>query len=89
MPDFEINSSCIKSIKASYKAKLESNKRVRGLNEYQEVERGTGGEVGMEPMIVAPKGQPTRKSRQAMAKRFCASASVKTCLKVLGSGTTV
>ena len=28
MPGFEINSSCIKSIKASYKAKLEFNKRV-------------------------------------------------------------
>jgi len=31
MSDFGINTSCIKSIKASYETKLESNKRVRGM----------------------------------------------------------
>ena len=75
MPDFGINSSCIKSIKASYKAKLESNKRVRDMNEYQEVKRGTGGEEGMEPRTVALKGQPAKKNRQAVAKRSRGSAS--------------
>jgi len=49
VPGFGINSSCIKSIKASYKAKLESNKRMRGMTEYQEAEKETGREVGMEP----------------------------------------
>ena len=38
-------------------------------------ERETGGEVGMEPRIVAPKGQPTRKTQQAMAKRSRGSTS--------------
>ena len=63
MPDFKINTSCIESIKASYEAKLESNKRVRGVDEYHVTERETGGEAGMEPRTVAPKGQPARKSR--------------------------
>jgi len=58
MLGFKINTSCIKSIKASYKAKLESNKYVRGMTEYQEDEREIGGEVGIEPRIVAPKEQP-------------------------------
>ena len=62
MPSFGINTSCIKGIKASYKAKLESNKRVRGLTEYQEAKRETKGEAGMESRIVAPKGQPAKKS---------------------------
>ena len=34
MPGFRINASCIKSIKASYKDKLESNKHMRGMDEY-------------------------------------------------------
>jgi len=63
MPDFRINTSCIKSIKAFYKAMLESNKRVQGMNEYQEAKRKTGGEAGMEPRTVAPKGQPAKKSQ--------------------------
>jgi len=75
MPDFGTKTSCIKGIKASHKAKLEPNKRVRGMNEYQEVERETGGEAGMEPRTVAPKGQPAKKSRQVMAKCSRGSAS--------------
>jgi len=35
VPGFKINTSCIKSIKASHKAKLDSNKRVRGMTKYQ------------------------------------------------------
>ena len=49
MPIFGINTSCIKSIKASYKAKLDSNKRVRGMTEYQAAERETGGRYGWNP----------------------------------------
>ena len=45
------------------------------MTEYQEAERETGGEAGMEPRIVAPKEQPARKSRQAVAKRSRGSAS--------------
>jgi len=45
MPGFEINTLCIKSIKASYKDKLESNKRVRGIDKYQATEKETGGET--------------------------------------------
>jgi len=41
MPEFRINTSCIKSIKASYKDKLESHKRARGMDEYQAAERET------------------------------------------------
>ena len=91
MPGFGINTSCIKSIKASYKAKLDSNKRVRGMSEYQAAEREIGGEAGVEPRrevsrtgaaaaepeprIVAPKEQTARKSWQAVAKRSRGSAS--------------
>ena len=72
MPGFEINTSCIKSIKASYETKLESNKRMRGMDEYQAAERETGGEAGMEPRTVASKGQPAKKSRQSVAKHSAA-----------------
>jgi len=75
MPDFRINTSCIKSIKASYKDMLESNKRMRGMNKYQAAERETGGEAGMGSRAAAPKGQPTKKSRQAVSKRSPGSAS--------------
>jgi len=68
MPDFGINTSCIKSIKTSYETKLESNKCVRGMNEYRAAERETRGETGIEPRTVALKGQPAKKSRQAVAK---------------------
>ena len=39
MPSFGINTSCIKSINASYETKLESNRRMRGMDEYQAAER--------------------------------------------------
>ena len=73
MSGFEINTSCIKSIKASYKDKLESNKRVRGMDEYQVAERETGGEAGMGSKAAAPKGQPAKK--QAVFKCSHGSAS--------------
>jgi len=63
MPGFRINTSCITSIKASYKDKLESNKRVHGMDEYQAAERETGGEAGTGPRAAAPKGQPAKKSQ--------------------------
>ena len=75
MPDFGINTSYIKSIKASYETKLESNKHVRGMDEYQAAERETGGEAGMGPRAAAPKRQPVKKSRQAVSKRSHGSAS--------------
>ena len=74
MPDFRINTSYIKSIKASYETKLESNKRVRGMDEYWAAERETGGKAGMKPRTVATKEQPAKKRRQAVAKRFRGSA---------------
>ena len=73
MPNFGINTSCIKSIKASYKTKLDSNKRVRGMTEYQAAEKEEGGKsrkevsrIGTtaaepEPQIVTTKEQPTKK----------------------------
>jgi len=39
VPDFGMNTSCIKSIKAPYKAKLGSKRHIRGMSEYQEAER--------------------------------------------------
>ena len=75
MLDFGINTSCIKSIKVSYETKLESNKRMRGMDEYQAAERETGGEARIGPRSVAPKGQPVKKSRQAVSKRSRGSAS--------------
>ena len=75
MPDFGINTSCIKSIKASYKDKLESNKRMRGMDEYQAAKKKTGGETGTGPRAAAPKGQPAKRSRQAVSKRSHSSAS--------------
>ena len=63
MPDFRINTSYIKSIKTSYETKLESNKHVRGMDEYRAAERETRGEAGIGPRSVAPKGKPVKKSR--------------------------
>jgi len=40
VPKFGINTSCIKGIKSTYKAKVECKGcRMRGMNEYQEAER--------------------------------------------------
>ena len=44
------------------------------MDEYRAVEREIE-EAGMEPRTVAPKGQPAKKSRQAVAKRSRGSAS--------------
>ena len=75
MPGFRINTSCIKSIKASYETKLESNRRMRGMDEYQAAERETGAEAGMGARAATPKGQPAKKSRQAVSKLSHSSAS--------------
>jgi len=56
MPVFGINTSYIKSIKASYETKLESNRRMRGMDGYRAAERETGGEAGMGASAAAPKG---------------------------------
>ena len=45
------------------------------MDEYRAAERETGGEVGMEPRIVAPKGQPAKKSQQVVVKRSRGSTS--------------
>jgi len=40
VPKFEINTSCIKGIKSTYKAKVRTKGcRMRGMTEYQEVEK--------------------------------------------------
>ena len=39
VPGFGMNTSCIKSMKASYKVKLGSKSHMRGMGEYQEAER--------------------------------------------------
>ena len=44
------------------------------MDEYRAVEREIE-EAGMEPRTVAPKGQPVKKHRQAVAKRSRCSAS--------------
>ena len=46
MPDYLINYSCIKGINASYEDKLVSNKRMRGIDEYQAAKKEAGGETG-------------------------------------------
>ena len=48
---------------------------MRGMDEYQAAERETAGEAGMGSRAVAPKGQPAKKSRQAVSKRSHGSAS--------------
>ena len=48
---------------------------MRYQDEYQAAERETGGEAGIGPRSVAPKGQPVKKSRQAVSKRSRGSAS--------------
>ena len=48
---------------------------MRGMDEYQAAEKETGGEAGMGPKAAGPKGQPIKKSRQAVSKRSHSSAS--------------
>ena len=43
-----MNTSCIRSFKASYKAKLGSKRRIQGMSEYQDAERETEREVRKE-----------------------------------------
>jgi len=48
VPGFGINTSCIRSIKASYKTKLGSKRSIRGMSEYQEAGRETEREAKRE-----------------------------------------
>ena len=48
---------------------------MRGMDKYQAAEKETGGEAGMGPRAAAPKGQPAKKSQQAVSKRSHSSAS--------------
>ena len=49
---------------------------MRGMDEYQAAEKETGGEAGIgSRAAAAPKGQPAKKSRQAVSKRSHSSAS--------------
>jgi len=61
MSGFRINTPCIKSIKASYKDKMESNKHMRDMDEYQAAEKETGGKTGTGLRVAAPKEQPLKK----------------------------
>ena len=87
VPGFGINTSCIKDIKSAYKAK-EGSKGcwMRGMTEYQEVEKDAKKEARKETSKVgaalvlefgegAAEEQRARRTRQAMPKRSRASAS--------------
>jgi len=77
MPDFSINISCIKSIKASYKDKLVSNKRARGMEEYRVAEKEIGGEIGWDREQLHPKS-----SRLKRVSRLCPNVSMALLPKV-------
>ena len=69
IPGYSMEHSCIKSINASYEEKLASNKRMRGIDEYQAAKREARGETRVESRATAPREQPARKHRQAVPKR--------------------
>ena len=77
MPGFSINVSCIKSIKASYKDKLESNKRARGMEEYQAAEKEARGEAGTDR-----EQQRPRSSLLKRVGRLCPSVPMALLLRV-------
>ena len=81
-----MNTSCIKSIKASYKVKSGYKSRMRGMSEYQEAERKakreamretsrTGVALMSEPVVGAAEEHPVRRAQNVMSKRPQASAS--------------
>ena len=75
MPGYSMERSCIKSINASYEEKLASNKRMRGIDEYQAAKKEARGEIGVEPRAAAPREQPARRHRRAVPKRPHGSTS--------------
>ena len=75
-----MNTSCIKSIKVSYKVKSDSKSRMRGISEYIEAEREaekvarketgkTEAASGLESEAGAAEEQPTRRTQHAVPKR--------------------
>jgi len=86
VPNFGMNISYIKSIKASYKMKSGSQSRIRGMSECMEAEREAKKEArketgrtktasGSESGAGAVEEQPTRRTRHAVPKRPRASTS--------------
>jgi len=84
MPNFRMNTFCIKSIKASYKVKLGSKSRMRGLSKYQEAEREverearreaskTGVALVLESGAGATEDHPVRGVQHVVSKRPRAS----------------
>jgi len=77
VPGFEMNTSSIKSIKPSYKAKSGSKgSQMRGMSEYMKAEREaekgasrTEAAPGSESGAGAAEEQSTRSTRQAVPKR--------------------
>ena len=75
-----MNTSCIKSIKASYKVKSSSKSHMRGMSEYIKVEREARKETGRTEAASglesgAVEEQPTQRTQHAVPKRPRASAS--------------
>ena len=81
-----MDTSCIKSIKASYKVKLVSKSRMRGMSKYQETEREAEKEARKETgrteaasgsgvRVGAAEEHPIQRIRHAVPKRPRASAS--------------
>ena len=69
MPGYSIECSCTKSINASYEEKVASNKRSRGIDEYQAAQREARGETQGKPRAATPREQSARRRRQAVHKR--------------------
>ena len=81
-----MNTSCIRSIKASYKTKLGSKRRIQGMSEYQETERETerearretsrtGAAMVLESDAGATEEHSVQKARQVVSKRPRAATS--------------
>ena len=87
MPGFEINTSYIKGIKSTYKAKVGSKDcRMRGMTEYQETEREAerearretsrnGAALALEYEAGAAEEHPIRRTQHVVPKRPRAPAS--------------
>ena len=88
VPEFGINTSCIRGIKSTYKTKLGSKGcMMREMNEFQEAEKKEGDEsrrevrrtwiAAAEPELrtVTTKKQPAKRSQRAVAKHSRGSAS--------------
>ena len=87
VPGFEINTSCIKGIKSTYKAKVGSKGcRMQGLTEYQETERKaerearretsrTRATLALDSGAGAAEEHPIQRTQHAVPKRPRVSAS--------------